>query len=111
MPSVRLLREAGHEVAVIARDSPGAPDEEVLLRAHRENRVLLTFDRDHGRLIYESSMPVPAGVVYFRLVPLTLEEPAERLMSLLEEPGLAIMGKLTVVERDRLRQRDLIPPG
>jgi hypothetical protein len=33
LPSVSRLREAGHDVAAIASEEPGIPDEQVLLRA------------------------------------------------------------------------------
>ncbi len=58
-------------------DSPGIPDEQVLSRATREDRVLLTFDRDHGRLLYRTGAPVPEGVVYFRFEPTYPEETVE----------------------------------
>jgi predicted nuclease of predicted toxin-antitoxin system len=47
-PSIRLLRDAGHNVAAVREDQPGSEDDDVLARARREDRVLLTFDRDHG---------------------------------------------------------------
>ena len=52
LPSVELLSGNGHDVVAVARQSPGASDEEILGRAAREGRILLTFDRDFGSLIY-----------------------------------------------------------
>ena len=43
LPSVRLLRQAGYDVASITEDSPGMKDSEVLTRATDEQRVILTF--------------------------------------------------------------------
>jgi hypothetical protein len=80
-----------------------------MLRAAREARVLLTFDRDHGRLLYRAGVPVPEGVVYFRFDPAYPEEPAEILLALLEQTEPSVLGMLTVIERDRVRQRPL--PG
>lgn len=108
LPSVSRLREADHDVVAIASEEPGIPDEQVLFRALREDRIILTFDRDYGRLLYQGGFPSPAGVVYFRFVPSSLEEPAEYLLRLLGRPDLSISDKLTVVERDRVRQR-LLP--
>jgi predicted nuclease of predicted toxin-antitoxin system len=106
---VELLAAVGHEIAAIILESPGLPDEQVLSRAAREDRVLLTFDRDHGRLLYRTGAAVPEGVVYFRFDPAYPEEPAEYLLVLLERPELSLPGMLTVAERDRVRQRPL--PG
>lgn len=108
-----LLREAGHVVAAIASEEPGVSDERVLDRAVAESLVIPTFDRDYGQLIFDAGLPPPPGVVYFRFVPASLEEPAERLLDLLEETNLSIIGAFTVVERGRLRQRALpeTPPS
>ncbi|MGK7926452.1 MAG: DUF5615 family PIN-like protein [Spirulina sp.] len=50
--SILRLRELGYNVASCSEDAPEAPDEDVLARAVREERFLLTFDRDYGELIY-----------------------------------------------------------
>ena len=43
LPSVRLLRQAGYDVALMIEDSPGMEDSEVLTRATDEQRVILAF--------------------------------------------------------------------
>lgn len=105
--SVRLLRTSGHDVAAIAEDSPGAKDSEVLARANREQRIVLTFDRDYGELIYRLGLPSPAGIVYFRFDPSTPDEPAEHLLRMLRLSDLSLDSKFTVAGRDQVRQRPL----
>lgn len=107
-PSIRLL-SAGHDVAAGALESPGVPDEPVLDRAFQEERILLTFDRDYGSLLYERGSQPPEGIVYFRFAPSSPEAAAEYLLALLERFGPSLAGKLTVAEWDRIRQRPL--PG
>jgi predicted nuclease of predicted toxin-antitoxin system len=107
LPSVELLSGSGHDVAAVAREAPGASDEEVLGRAAQEGRILLTFDRDFGSLIYQRGAPVPEGLVYFRFVPSSLEEPALFILALIDRPEPSILGTFTVAERDRVRQRPL----
>jgi hypothetical protein len=78
----RRLGVSGHAVAAIVQDRPGSPDEEVLGRAAREDRVALTFERDYGRLLFgETGKPVPPGIVYFRFDPSPPEEPADLPLS------------------------------
>ncbi|HEY9797596.1 MAG TPA: DUF5615 family PIN-like protein [Leptolyngbyaceae cyanobacterium] len=105
--SVNRLREAGYDIASITEDSPGVTDSEVLARAADEERIILTFDRDYGELIYRLRMPSPIGVVYFRYQPLTPNEPAENLLRLLDIEGLFVEERFTVVERNQVRQRPL----
>jgi predicted nuclease of predicted toxin-antitoxin system len=109
LPSIRLLSTAGHDVIAVALESPGVPDEAILDRAVREGRILLTFDRDYGDLLYLQGSQLPEGIVYFRFAPSSPEEPAEYLLALLERFGSSLLGTLTVAERDRVRQRPL--PG
>lgn len=107
LPSVLRLRQAGYDVTAISEDAPGAKDFEVLARASREQRIVLTFDRDYGELIYRLGLPAPFGVIYFRFDPITPDEPAEQLIHLLGVPGLSLEKRFTVVERGQLRQRPL----
>jgi predicted nuclease of predicted toxin-antitoxin system len=107
LPSVRRLREAGHDVRAIAEESPGTSDTDVVTRAAQEGRIILTFDRDYGRLVYARTPPILAGLVYFRMAPRSPEEPAEELLRLLAVPGLDLEGRFTVVEHGNVRQRRL----
>ena len=105
--SVRLLREAGHRVVSIIQEAPGGKDEDILKRAHTERLIILTFDRDYGELIYRHQALPPAGVVYFRFAPATPSEPAEILLNVMDKADLSVIGKFTIVERSRIRQRSL----
>ena len=111
LPSVIHLRTAGHEVTAVIEDMPGATDREVLAQATREARIVLTFDRDYGELIYRFGLPVPAGVVYFRFQPLTPTEPAERLLELLNMAAITLEHKFTTLRRTQVRQRALPQAG
>jgi len=101
------LREAGQRVASIIQEAPGCRDEDVLSRACNEKLVILTFDRDYGELIYLHQNLTPTGVVYFRFGPAAPSEPAEILMKIIDKGDLSLIGKFTVIERGRVRQRAL----
>ena len=105
--SIRLLRTGGHDVAAIIEDAPGSEDTGVLARGASERRIILTYDRDYGELIFHRRLASPAGLLYFRYEPPTPEEPAARIQQLLNTPGLVLEGMFTTVERDHLRQRHL----
>jgi predicted nuclease of predicted toxin-antitoxin system len=105
--SARRLREAGHRVVSVIQEAPGSKDEDILKRAHTESLIILTFDRDYGELIYRHQALPPAGVVYFRFAPATPSEPAEILINVMDRADLSVIGKFTIVERGRVRQRSL----
>ncbi|MEZ4706533.1 MAG: DUF5615 family PIN-like protein [Caldilineaceae bacterium] len=106
LPSVRLLRGAGHDVVSITEESPGVADEQILRRALREERIILTFDRDYGELIYRRGMPA-AAVLYLRYDPSTPHEPAHHILRLLRISNLDLAHRFTVADRERIRQRPL----
>lgn len=109
-PSIRRLRSAGYDVASILEESPGLKDREVLLRAVREGRCLLTLDRDYGELIFRHGLRPPPGILYFRFTPDMSDEFGDHLLSLLAQPTIVLLGQLSVLDRYSMRQRPP-PPG
>ncbi|WP_099238632.1 DUF5615 family PIN-like protein [Synechococcus sp. BDU 130192] len=107
LASVQLLRKQNIDIVAIVEDSPGISDSEVLSNAVSEQRVILTFDRDYGELIYRFGLHPPAGVIYFRYTPQTPLEPGQHLLQLLQNPSFIFAGRFTVLERTQLRQRPL----
>ena len=108
LTSVFALRESGYDVVSISERCPGDDDERVLNIAHEEKRVVITFDRDYGALIFEKRLPFPAGVLLLRFQPVSPLEPAQfvaRLLSL----GIDLNGNFTTGDRNRVRQRPLHP--
>ncbi len=110
LDSVRLLRSRGHDVLAVAESLSGSHDEEILSLAAREDRILLTFDRDYGELIYRRGLPVPAGVVHLRFVPQEPQQAAEIVLGLEEIADLPLVGRYTVVDPPKVRQRPLPSP-
>ena len=62
---VRALRAHGYDVLTVVEVAQGADDEEVMQLARREGRVILTEDKDFGRLAYAEGMS-GIGVILLR---------------------------------------------
>jgi len=60
------LREQGHQVFSVYDESRGMGDEDVIQMAFRENRILITNDKDFGEKVYRERHP-HKGVVLLRL--------------------------------------------
>lgn len=102
------LRQDGHIVTAIASESPGITDLAVLDRAIAEASLLLTADRDFGDMIVRDTHAAPhAGVVLYRLRQLSNTEKADRVSSVLAQEPSEFIDRFTVIERDRVRVRDL----
>ena len=54
--AVIALRQRGHDVAWVRTDVPSSSDIAILERAQRENRIIVTFDKDFGELAFRSGL-------------------------------------------------------
>jgi predicted nuclease of predicted toxin-antitoxin system len=106
-PSVAHLRAAGHDVAYVLEERPGIPDPEVAAWGHAEGRVVVTFDRDLGELLVRRGAPAPPGLVLLRFVPTTPTHAGEVVAALAARSDLTLVGRLTVVDSQKVRQRPL----
>ena len=106
LPLVTRMRERGHDVAWVREVQPGAADEDVVARARRETRVLLTFDKDFGEIAYHAGVAAPSGVILLRISAPSPDAVADVVVHALEEfPGWE--GAFSVVEDARVRRRQL----
>lgn len=60
------LHRAGFDVVSVIKTMRGASDATVIKRAQKENRIVVTLDRDFGYLVHQT-LHQHAGVVYLRL--------------------------------------------
>ena len=104
--SVELLRNAGYDTLRMLEISRSEKDPGVLSISVELQRILLTFDRDFGELIFHKKLKPPPAVLYFRFDPRYPQEPFEILSEVLNE--FEVMGNYTTITRRGVRQRPLI---
>ncbi len=75
--SVLLLREFGYDITSIGEDHPGISDQSVLEMAQNQQRLIITFDRDYGELIFKYDYKPDQGVLYLRLSEYSPEAPTK----------------------------------
>jgi len=103
---VAALQAAGNDVARVRLESPGLGDRDVLSWAIRENRVLLTFDKDFGELARAKTPQGGCGVILFRL-PMPKAGEAGTIISELIASRDDWAGHFSVIEPGRIRMRRL----
>ncbi|MFO0926180.1 MAG: DUF5615 family PIN-like protein [Gemmataceae bacterium] len=103
-PVVAQLRADGHNIAWIAEESPGIPDDEVLARAYAEGKVLLSADKDFGELVYRHRRS-HAGVLLLRLAGLDEAVKCDLVSRAVSEQGDELVGAFAVLTADALRIR------
>lgn len=105
LASVRILTESGHDVVVIGQDLAGITNKEVIDIAVKQERTIITFDRDYGELIFKKGLRPKSGVIYLRWFEFLPEEPGEYLVQLFFTGDLVFENKLTVISESDMRQR------
>ena len=106
--AVAELQRRGHDVLWVRTAMPGATDEAVLERAVREQRLLETFDKDFGELVFRRGAVACVGIVLFRISTTSPGAAAERIVAILESRS-DWQGSFSVVDDPRLRMVSL--PG
>lgn len=93
------LSTLGHDARTVARDyAASLEDTDVLSIAHREERILITNDRDFGDLIFRHGRR-HSGVIYLRLSTTQLSKKVERLDHVLASHGGRLEHFIVVTDR------------
>jgi predicted nuclease of predicted toxin-antitoxin system len=103
--SVRLLKDSGYDIVSVGEEFAGILDSEVIDFANKEHRIILTFDRDYGELIFKRGYRPSAGVIYLRWEIFQPEDPGKYLIELFITKNISYENALTVVSNDNIRQR------
>jgi predicted nuclease of predicted toxin-antitoxin system len=81
--TARFLVNTGYDI-VTAREigMSRANDEEILKLAQKQQRILITRDRDYGNLVFVKS--IGSGVIYLRILPQNISLVHQKLNRVLE---------------------------
>ena len=102
--SLRLLN---YDVYYVAEGNSGIKDEEVLEIAGKENRLLLTADKDFGELVYRLKLS-HNGVVLYRLSGLSNEKKALIISSCFQSHSAEMSNQFTVISSNLIRIRKIL---
>lgn len=103
LDAVVSLRGDGHDVLWVRSESPGISDLEVLDRARRDDRLLVTFDKDFGELAFHSQLPVTTGII----LAATSSAQLAKFVSAVLKSREDWRGNFAVVDNFRIRIRPL----
>ncbi len=103
--SVHYLRSRGFDILSIGMDDPGISDAAVMAIAISQERIILTFDRDYGELIFRYNYKPASGVIYLRLDQYEPEEPGLIIEKIITNTEIEFTRALTVIDKNGIRQR------
>lgn len=105
LASAALLAAAGFDVKVVGVEFAGITDQEIMGIAIRERRVIVTFDRHYGELIFRHGYRPESGVIFLRWRQFGPEDPGRYLAELFKSQEIDFSHALTVIDEDTIRQR------
>lgn len=98
------LKTQGHDVLAVRDLDPRMPDLNILALAVREQRLVVTMDKDFGELVYRSRQP-HAGVLLLRLEEARSDEKVAVVNEILRKYEKQVSGNFSVYQGGRLRIR------
>ena len=104
MAVVRALRAQDHDVVRVSEMDPRMTDSRVLELARRQNRILITNDKDFGELVFLRRQ-LATGVMLIRLSSRDADKVAGIVTSVARNMGDRLAGQFAVLTDDRVRLR------
>jgi predicted nuclease of predicted toxin-antitoxin system len=105
--SIQLLQSSKIDIISIQEIKPGISDLDVIDIARNEDRIIITFDKDYGELIYQRKISFKIGIIFLRFIPKNSLETGKILIEILNNSNLDYKNKFTVIDREKIRQRNL----
>lgn len=99
---VDAVRQAGHDMTWVSELSPGATDDDVLASSVAEGRILVTFDKDFGEMVFHRGQKATCGVVLLRPRLQSADYLCRFTVAVLGQ-GLDWAGHFSVADERRLR--------
>ncbi|GIV11003.1 MAG: hypothetical protein KatS3mg020_0494 [Fimbriimonadales bacterium] len=102
-PSVaRWLREQGYDVFSVYEQARGLDDASVMALAVREDRIIITSDKEFGTRVVRDRQP-HRGILLLRLRDERVANKLRALEEVLRDYGDQLVGSLVVVSEGRVR--------
>ena len=99
---VRALRAEGHDVFAASETTRRSDDRELIAQSARENRILITEDKDFGWLVFVSHAD-SAGVILIRFPGNARATLVQTVNQLVREQGEQLPGAFVVVQPGHIR--------
>jgi predicted nuclease of predicted toxin-antitoxin system len=103
---VRTLRSGGYDVLSVAESFPSVSDFNVIQQAIKEERILLTEDKDFGEWVFAHGKDA-AGVILIRFPGNARTQLGEEIRLLVDIHGIELSKSFVVLEPGRARLRKI----
>ena len=104
---VNALRQSGHDVLYVQESKRGATDDDLLVLAFNEQRILITEDKDFGDLVYRLKKPA-YGIILIRVGVKNRSLKWPRMKKLIDTYPERCAGRFIVIDENKFRFRPLL---
>jgi predicted nuclease of predicted toxin-antitoxin system len=101
------LREAEYDVVSVDESMPGCPDAEILERAYKDGRIVITEDKDFGEMLFRLHRR-SMGIMLLRFRADERHLRNSRLLDVLKNKETLLAGNFIVITRDKTRIRPIL---
>ncbi|MCW3074144.1 MAG: hypothetical protein JWP69_1213 [Flaviaesturariibacter sp.] len=105
--TIVLALRVQYDVIYIAEAAQGSNDDFILELAQKENRLLITLDKDFGELVFRLNK-AHAGVILCRMQGLTNEDKAALVVTTIDKYHIELLQSFTVIQPKNIRIRKRI---
>lgn len=99
-----FLYKSGYDVLPVRKINPRMSDSEIIGIAAKDNRVIITMDKDFGELVYNSDL-IHKGILLLRTENCSGDKKAKILSEILIKYSSELEENFCVFSKDRLRIR------
>lgn len=105
---INFLREQGFDTKSVSELYPSRDDIFIFKEAYRENRIIITNDKDFGYLIFKTELP-PISVILLRFEDESISGILKAIKEALKLPKEKLLNHFIVLSENRIRIRSLKP--
>ena len=98
------LKDNNYDIKAVRDENPKMADYEILNWSVRENRILITMDKDFGELVYNSKL-AHVGVLLLRLEDETGKKKVEVITSIMNDYADKLVNHFCVYQNGKIRIR------
>lgn len=99
-----FLYKSGYDVLPVRKINPRMSDSEIIGIAAKDNRIIITMDKDIGELVYNSDL-IHKGILLLRTENCSGDKKAKILSEILIKYSSELEDNFCVFSKDRLRIR------
>jgi predicted nuclease of predicted toxin-antitoxin system len=97
-----LLSQKGHDVFSVYEEARGSDDNWIINKANKENRIIITVDKDFGKLVFRKGKS-HKGIILLRLEKQRAENKINKIDELLKNYSDKIKDNFIAVTEDAVR--------